>query len=110
MRRGHGPAVTAGGKCERIMYAGGKPHTVTHEWTIHKTCGIELITKLLDDRAKKGIGAKNSGNCKEASEQALSKLASEKAETIMAGKREAAKRSSLVASPRGLRIASGVYT
>ena len=56
MRRGHGPADTAGGKCKRIMYAGGKPHTVKHdEWTIHKTRGIELVTKLLDDRANKGI-------------------------------------------------------
>ena len=60
MLRGHGPAVTASGECTRILYAGRTEHLVQQAWAPHER-GIRLFTALVDSRAKRGVGAKNTG-------------------------------------------------
>ena len=91
MRRGDGPAITAPGKCERITYVGGRQFKVVQTWRLKAGRGVELTTKLIDPKAGKGAAATNTG-FSEACEAALSKLAREKADEIMKGKREAARR------------------
>ena len=90
MLRGHGPVVHASGECTRIMYAGRIEHQVKQAWAPHER-GTRLFTTLVNSRAKKGVRAKNTGYC-EANEKAVSELARKKADAIMVGKREAARK------------------
>ena len=73
MLRGHGPTVTASGERTRIMYAGRTEHQFKWAWAPHERA-IRLCTTLVDSRAKRGLGAKNTGYC-EANEKALSEPA-----------------------------------
>ncbi|CAB1100510.1 unnamed protein product [Ectocarpus sp. CCAP 1310/34] len=93
MLRGQGPAVTAAGECTRIMYAGQTRYEVIHKWSPHER-GIKLRTTLLDSKRKGRKAAENTGYC-EASEVVLSNLAREKADAIMAGKRNAARKNGI---------------
>ena len=94
----HGPAVTASGECTGIMYAGRTEHQVKQAWAPHEW-GIRLFTTLVDSGAKRGAGAKNTGYCDD-NEKALSELARKKADAILVGKREVARR-------KGIPLAGG---
>ena len=84
-----------------MMYAGERQFKVVQTWRLKAGRGVELTTKLIDPKGgKKGAAATNTGSC-EASEGALSTLALEKAEAIMAGKREAARRQGVPQSGGG---------
>ena len=49
-----GPAVTEGGECERIMYAGSDQHTVRHTWRLDTERALQLTTELKDKRTRGG--------------------------------------------------------
>lgn len=85
-----GPAVNKKGTCTRIMYAGANPHTVEQTW-VPWGGRLRLFTTLIDNRARGKVGKKTTFPS-EANEVALSKLAREKAEEIMVGKRSAAEK------------------
>lgn len=73
------------------MYAGADQHTVRHTWTLDtEGRGLCLKTCLKDARAKGGW-AKPSTAYVDAFENALSKMAKEKAHEVMHKKREWAK-------------------
>ena len=55
---GHGPAVTASDECTRIMYAGRTQHPRSNRRG-RPTNGYRLLTTLVDNRAKRGVVAKN---------------------------------------------------
>ena len=93
MLRGQGPAVTAAGECTRIIYAGQTKYDVIHKWSPHER-GILLRTTLMDSKRKGRKAAKNTGYCK-ASEVLLSDLARQKADEIMEGKRNAARKANI---------------
>ena len=85
-----GPAVMARGECRRIMYVGSVQHEVKQTWAPHER-GLKLITILIDARVKSRVGAKIT-SYPAATEGSLSSMASEKAQDVMKGKREAARR------------------
>ncbi|CAB1101276.1 unnamed protein product [Ectocarpus sp. CCAP 1310/34] len=91
MRRGDGPAITGPGECKRVMYAGERQFKLVQSWRLKEGRGVEITTKLFDPKAGKRAAARNSGTS-EACEEDLSKVAREKADEIMKGKREAARR------------------
>lgn len=84
---GGGPEVTTGGKCTRVMYVGATPHTVTQVWTL-TTRGVQLRTMLADK--KKGKTFTTHSTSEDITEAALSKLARQKADEIMSGRRKQA--------------------
>ena len=86
-----GPAVTEGGECERIMYAGSDQHTVRHTWRLDTERGLQLTTELKDKRTRGGWKLV-SKKYVEAFENKLSKLAKDEADAVMEAKREWAKR------------------
>lgn len=86
---GQGVPVTKAGKCERVMYAGADPHTIKHSWAPHER-GLKLVSTLVD--TKVGKKGKSITGYPDANEVALSKMAREKADELMEGKRKAAQR------------------
>ena len=88
-----GPAVTEGGECYHIMFAGADPHTVRHRWQPHTDrtrpdkSGLRLFTDRQDSSVKGGW-TKPSVACFPAFELTLSKKAKEKAHEVMHAKRE----------------------
>ena len=106
----HGPAVTEGGECYHIMFAGADPHTVRHRWQPHTDrtrpdkSGLRLFTDRQDSSVKGGW-TKPSVACFPAFELTLSKKAKEKAHEVMHAKRETARKRG-VAQKRGNRTDS----
>ena len=84
MRRGDGPAVTAPGKYECIIYVGGRQWKVVQTWRLKEGRGIERKSKLIERKAAKVAAATNTG-FSEACEAAFSKLAREKADAVLKG-------------------------
>ena len=77
-----GPAVTGGGECLRIMYAGSSEHTVRHRWKLHTDPsrperGLKVFTELRDAKRTGGWGKAVVDYCP-AFERPLSKLAKER--------------------------------
>ena len=105
-----GPAVTEGGECYHIMFAGADPHTVRHRWQPHTDrtrpdkSGLRLFTDRQDSSVKGGW-TKPSVACFPAFELTLSKKAKEKAHEVMHAKRETARKRG-VAQKRGNRTDS----
>ena len=87
-----GPAVAEGGKCLRIIYAEADQHTVHHTWSPDAARGLQLTTQRKDPSVNGGW-VKGSKVYVPAFENALSKMAKEKAHEFMHAKRETAKRS-----------------
>ena len=106
----HGPAVTEGGECYHIMFAGADPHTVRHRWQPHTDrtrpdkSGLRLFADRQDSSVKGGW-TKPPVACFPAFELTLSKKAKEKAHEVMHAKRETARKRG-VAQKRGNRTDS----
>ena len=84
---GPSPAVTCSGSCERTVLVGPTEYVMRQRWAPHSR-GLQLTTTLMDPRKKGGVGPTIFAY-PVATEAALSFMASQKAEEIVKGKRDA---------------------
>lgn len=85
---GLSPAVTSSGSCERALLVGSTEHVVRQTWRLHVTRDLQLTTTIIDPRKKGRVGVQNTA-FPVATEAALSLMASQKADEVIKGKRDA---------------------